>query len=335
MNQHSSAAAPASAHAGQDPRARPGGRLGDRTWLVALAASLWGFSGLLRAPLSKEFPSVSIVLGEHAILVLLVSPLLPGALRALHRASWRTKAAVLLIGAGSSAAATTMFTLAFRYGDPITPQVLQKLQPVLAIALAALLLGERLRPRFVVFAVPALVGAWLLAFAHPTRVSVSAAVPALLGIGAALLWALGTVLGRAVSAELSHRHVTALRFVFGLLALLVFAGLSDAPLTLPLQTWPRLLSLALVPGLIALVLYYYGLRRTAASRATLAELAFPLTAALVGVVFQHGHLTGTQWAGFAVVLASILALAWHERGGSRPAVTVPGSPDVVLVGERR
>lgn len=313
---------------------RPAGRIADRTWLIAIAAALWGFSGLLRAPLSKEFSSTSIVLGEHAILVLLVAPFLPGALGALARSSVRTKVSILLIGAGSSAAATTLFTLAFRYGDPITPQVLQKLQPVLAIALAGLLLGERLRPRFGLFAVPALAGAWLLAFADPFGITIAAAVPALLGVGAALLWALGTVLGRAVSQELSYRHVTALRFLFGLLALAAFAVATQAPLTLPFQTWPRLLGLALVPGLIALVLYYYGLRRTPASRATLAELAFPLTAAIVGVVFQHGHLALTQWAGFTVVLASILALAWHEHRSTAPAVMTSVHPDVAMVGDK-
>ncbi|MDR3035053.1 MAG: hypothetical protein LBV78_18465, partial [Kitasatospora sp.] len=44
---------------------------------------------------------------------------------------------------------------------------------------------------------PALFGSWLLAFPQPTHVRLAAAAVALLSIGAALLWALGTVLGRA------------------------------------------------------------------------------------------------------------------------------------------
>ena len=43
--------------------------------------------------------------------------------------------------AGASAVATALFTQAFRYGDPVTPLVLQKLQPVIAVVAAALLLG--------------------------------------------------------------------------------------------------------------------------------------------------------------------------------------------------
>ena len=122
---------------------------GDRTWLVALAASLWGLSALWRSPLAKEYPSLAIVFWEHLVLVVLISPWLVPAVRRVLGASRRTQLSVLVIGAGSSALATTMFTAAFRFGDPITPQVLQKLQPLIAVALAALLLGERLRPRFV------------------------------------------------------------------------------------------------------------------------------------------------------------------------------------------
>lgn len=302
----------------------------DRTWLIAVAAAMWGFSGLLRSPLSKQYASPTIVLWEHIILVLLVSPLLVGAVRGFLASSWRTRLSILVIGAGSSALATTMFTLAFKFGDPITPQVLQKLQPLMAIALAAALLGERLRPKFWLFVIPAVIGAWLLAFPNPVGVGVRSLIPAALGVGSALLWALGTVLGRAASAELKFQHVTALRFLVGLITLFFLALATGSPLAMPVQTWPRMFSLALVPGLLALVLYYFGLKQTPAARATLAELAFPLTAALVGVTLMHGRLQPTQWLGFAVVLATVVVLAWHEHRAKEPAVDAPSGAETAL-----
>jgi drug/metabolite transporter (DMT)-like permease len=308
---------------------------GDRTWLVAVAASLWGFSGLLREPLSLQLPALAVVLAEHVTLVLMVSPWVLPALRALARASLKTKLGVLVIGAGSSALATTLFTAAFRLGDPITPQVLQKLQPVLAILLAAVLLGERLTARFPVFAVPAIVGAWLLAFPDPFGVSVQSATAAALAVGAAVLWAAGTVLGRMVSSELSFVHVTTLRFTVGLATLVVMAVGTRTPVGVPLHLVPRLVLLAAVPGLLALVLYYLALQRTPASRATLAELAFPLTAAFVGVAWLGGRLDGSQWAGFGVVLTSVALLAVHEHRASRPAVAAPArAEDAVTVAAR-
>lgn len=298
-------------------------RRGDRTWLVALAASLWGLSALWRSPLAKDYPSLTIVFWEHLILVLLVSPWVLPAVRRVLAASLRTQLSVLVIGAGSSALATTLFTMAFRMGDPITPQVLQKLQPLIAVALAAIILGERLRAKFLLFVVPALIGAWLLAFADPLGVTVSSAQAALLALGAASLWAAGTVLGRLASAELKFRDLTALRFTVGLVTLAIIAGVTSTPLGMRWSAAPSLILLALFPGLLALVLYYLALGRTPASRATLAELAFPLTAAVVGIVAFSARPSATQWLGMGIVLTAVVGLALHEQRSARPAVAVP------------
>lgn len=302
----------------------------DRTWLIALAAGLWGLSAIWRDPLAKQYPSVTIVFWEHVVLVLLVSPWLVGAVRALARASRRTQVSVLVIGAGSSALATTLFTSAFRLGDPITPQVLQKLQPLIALLLAALLLGERLRGSFALFAVPAVAGAWLLSFPDPFAVSVSNLYAAGLALGAAALWAAGTVLGRAASVELTFRQLTSLRFAVGLLALAVIAPVTGTSVRIDVGAAGNIVVLALVPGLLALLLYYRGLRTTPASRATLAELAFPITAAVVGVAVLGRSLAAGQWLGFAVVLAAVVGLALHERRSERPSVAVPDRADEAI-----
>jgi drug/metabolite transporter (DMT)-like permease len=298
-------------------------RAGDRTWLVAIAASLWGVSSLWRGPLAKEYPSLAIVFWEHLVLTVFTLWWLVPAVRRLAVASTRTKLSVLVIGVGSSALATVMFTAAFGLGDPITPQVLQKLQPLIAIALAALLLGERLRRSYLFFAAPALVGAWLLAFARPLEVTVSSAQAALLAVGAASLWAAGTVLGRAASAELRFSDLTALRFALGLVALTVTALVTRTPLAVGSDAAVNIILLAIFPGLLALVLYYRALGHTPASRATLAELTFPLTAVVVGVAALGARPTASQWVGFVVVLASVVSLALHEQRSERPAVAVP------------
>ena len=313
---------------------RMASKVSDRTWLVALAASFWGLSALWRGPLAREYPALAVVFWEHLVLVVLVSPFLVRAVRHLLAASTRTKVSALVIGAGSSALATTLFTAAFRLGDPITPQVLQKLQPLIAVALAAVVLGERRRPSYGFFLLPALVGAWLLAFADPFGVTVSSAQAALLAVGAAALWAAGTVLGRAARAELSFSDLTALRFGIGLLTLLAIAGVTSTPLAVGLDAAPDILLLALFPGLIALVLYYLALGRTPASRATLAELAFPLTAAVVGLVAFGARPTATQWLGMAVVLAAVVGLALHEQRSSRPSVDAPVRAEDALTPSR-
>lgn len=284
---------------------------------------MWGTDGLLRKPLAEDLPASTVVFWEHLLVVVMLAPWIPEAVRALVRCTARQRAAVVVVGAGCSALATALFTAAFQLGDPITPLVLQKLQPIIAVLAAFFLLRERVRPGYLMFAVPALLGAWLLAFADPLRVNISALQAGLLALGAATLWAAGTVLGRYLSSSLSAREVTVLRFLIGLPAAAVIVLVRGDPITVGWANAPGLLLLALVPGLIGLSLYYVGLRATPAARATLAELAFPATAALVGVTVLGTTLTGTQWLGFAVVLVAVTGLSWHERVRRQPAVEAP------------
>lgn len=312
------------------------GRGRDATLLVALAASMWGLDGLLRKPLATTLDAATVVFWEHLIAVLALSPLIPGALRAMRRCSLRDQLAVVVIGVGSSATATVMFTKAFalaaEHYDFVTPLVLQQLQPIIAVALAVVILRERLRPTYALYAVPALVGGWLLAFADPFDVKVSELEPALLALGAAVLWAAGTVLGRLVGFSLSPREVTTLRYVFGLIGATVAVRVTGASFAAGWHNAFGLVLLALIPGLLALWLYYRGLANTAASRATLAELAFPATAALVGVLFLDTPVTASQWIGLAIVAASVVGLGLHEQH-RRQAVVVPEQPaEVAVVG---
>ena len=287
---------------------------------MALAASLWGLSALWRGPLGKELPALTIVFWEHVLLTAVLLPWLVPAGRRLLASSLRTQLSVLVIGAGSSALATVLFTAAFRLGDPITPQVLQKLQPLIALLLAATLLGERLRRSYLLFLVPALIGAWLMAFADPLGATVGSARPALLAMGSAALWAAGTVLGRGASRELGFVDLAALRFTVGLLTLGAVVAWTSTPLAVPTSAWPSIVALAALPGLLAMVLYYLALGRTPASRATLAELAFPLTAALIGVLVFGTRPSVTQWLGMAIVVGTVVALSFHEQRARRPAV---------------
>lgn len=279
--------------------------------MVALAAALWGTDALFRRGLALELPAATVVFAEHVLLAAVTAPVLwrdRKALRALSRGDW---GAVLLIGAGASATATVLFTAAFRYGDPTSVLLLQKLQPVVAVLAAMVLLGERLRPRFGLYFCAAVAGGWFIAFADPLAVSVSSARAALLAVGAATLWAFGTVLGRRLAVGVRAPTLAALRFAVGLPASVVLVLLFAGPggFAVPGAAVPSLVGLAAIPGLMALWLYYHGLRTTPASVATLAELAFPLTAIVVNRLAFGVTLTATQWIGVAVLLVTLIMMS--------------------------
>lgn len=287
--------------------------------LVALAAALWGTDALFRRGLALELPASTVVFWEHVLLTLVVLPVLPKALRRARALAPRDWLALGVIGAGASATATVLFTAAFRFGNPTTPLLLQKLQPLVAVLAAAVLLGERPRPRFGVFFAAAVAGAWLIAFADPDAVGVDSATAALLAIGAATLWALGTVLGRHLLAGMPFGELTALRFAIGLAAsaVLVAVDTGGAGFAFPAGDLPALVLLAAVPGLAALLLYYRGLSRTPATAATLAELAFPLSAVTINYVAFGTSLSPTQWLGIALLAATITTMSLAAGRGEQ------------------
>src|SRR5437588_3695049 len=126
---------------------------------------MWGSDPIIRKTMSFSTSATTIVFGEHVILVALTLPLLLPALRSVFRAGWRYVTAAVVVGAGASAVATILFTDALiGHSDFITPVVLQKVQPLIAIGAAAVILGERPRARFAWFVIPALVGFWLVSF---------------------------------------------------------------------------------------------------------------------------------------------------------------------------
>jgi DME family drug/metabolite transporter len=137
---------------------------------------------------------------------------------------------------------------------------------------------------------------------------------------------MGTVFGRYVGRKLAFEHVSTVRFGFGLIASAVALPLVGAAAFSNLHDSFWIAVLALVTGFLALNLYYYGLRRTPALLAALGELAFPVTAALVGIYVFDDQLRWTQWLGVAITVGVISLLPVRRR----QLVRVPPRPEAGL-----
>jgi drug/metabolite transporter (DMT)-like permease len=297
--------------------------------LVILGALLWGTDSLFRRPLSRGLSPVTIVFLEHVILALVVLAVVVRGrteLRLLGRREW---AALLVIAVGGSVLATSLFTYAIKYGNPSVTVLLQKTQPLFAIALARVVLNERPARRFWYWLAPALAGASLLSIPGGRtglHFDVEQPAPLAAALGAAWLWGSCTVFGRFVVGRMSSVLLTSLRFVLALPVLALMYGLQPAESqTLPASASDvaTLVGMALIPGLAALLLYYRGLRHTIASVASLGELAFPVTAVATNWFFLDVRLSGTQLLGAVLLLAAFVGLSRLGRppgeAAARPA----------------
>ena len=287
--------------------------------VVALGASLWAVDAPIRKPLTEVLPATSIVLSEHLFLALYSLPMVIAARRVflqLRPSGWL---ALFVIAWGGSGLATVLFTEAFKIGNPTTVILLQKLQPLIAVLLAGLILKERLpRLYWPCFAV-ALVGAYLVSFGRQSlepfwRLPQDRVLTAALAVSAAALWGGSTVFGRYLLHGISFPTLAAARFLFALpflAALAAVQGVFTTTFEVGLAQEPvRLFILALVPGLLAMLIYYLGLSRTRASYATLAELSYPAAAVIVNWFALDARVDAVQVLGFVLLWSAITALTW-------------------------
>lgn len=278
---------------------------------VALGAALWGTDTVFRRPLSGALDPVRIVLYEHLLLSLVVLPIVIRGRAYLGKVpakAWLNVVAISWIG---SAVSTVLFTAAIRSGNPTTAVLLQKTQPIFAILFAHWLTREQWRGFFPLIAAAAIGGGYLVAFGNGSLLQPFASIdtwPALLATCAAIGWALSTVWGRLVSTELPFEMITALRILCALPLLLAITTIQHQTALPPSSTIPSLLWIALIPGFTGLMFYYRGLKNTTATSATIAELAFPLTASLLNWIILGIHISFIQIVGFGLVWSAILSL---------------------------
>ncbi len=296
-------------------------------WLVGLGAALWGTESAWRIPLNTLFDADVIVFWEHVLILFMFLPLLVSRVREIGKIDLHTWGYLLFSGFAGSAVGTIFFTLALKYGNPTVVNVVLNIQPVLSTMGAFLLFGDRLGPRFFLYAGIAILAGVFVSVTHPTLIGVSFERAGLnRGTGYALIcalfWGLATVAGRGVMTGMSLRLASSLRIVVGLacmtLILLAYGKLHGAAL------WPAaaqahatkavvwLLLLASVSGGIPLLIYFEGLRLTRASTAGYFEMMQTLAAVCITWGFFHATLQLHQVVAGCVLIGAV-AIVHHVQ----------------------
>jgi drug/metabolite transporter (DMT)-like permease len=293
--------------------------------LICVSAILWGVDGVVLTPRLSNLQVPFVVFLLHAIPFAVMQPFLwrsYARLRTMPARGWMALALVAFTGGllGTMAIVKALFLVNFNQLSVVV--LLQKLQPVFALGLAALLLGERVSARFLTAAAAALVGAYLLTFGISTPTAAADTITlkaALLAVIAAAAFGSATVLGKMLLSALDFRDATFARY--GMTAAMALLYLGIRGIGLPFSNvsevnWFIIVIISLTTGSGAIFLYYYGLTRVRASVATMCELSLPLTAVLLDYVVNDSVLGAWQWLGGLVLVGAIL---WISTQGVETA----------------
>ncbi len=249
-------------------------------------------------------------------------PLLAGLLRALPagialaaitrsrpQGTWWFKAALLgILNIGGFFA--LLFLAAFRLPGGVAG-TLGAIQPLLAGALAAALLGERMRQTLLFAGILGVTGVGLLVLGAEARLD---AVGVFAGLGGAAAMAMGVVLTKRWGRPTSLLAFTSWQLIAG--------GLFLLPLALMFEGVPQSISTANIAGFlwlssvgtaVAYALWFRGIQILPVAQVTLLGLFSPVIAAIAGWVVLGQSLSPTQFTGMAIVLSSIW-IAMFSRG---------------------
>lgn len=286
------------------------------SFFIVIAAILWGLDGILRRSLFT-LPPIIIVFYEHAIGALLITPFLLKFRNAIQFTR-REILALIWVSLLSGLLGTLWFTTALTKVNFIPFSVvflLQKLQPLFAATTAAILLKEKLTRPYLTWATVALVAAFFLTFPNGQvnwqsgHETIAAAAFAL---AAAFAWGSSTAFSRYTLLNHPQTLITGLRFwittVLALPVIILFNQTATLASPTPSQL-ARLTTIALSTGMVALWLYYKGLKFTQAKISTILELAFPITAVTVDIAFYHTLLAPSQYFAALVLVFTMIKVS--------------------------
>jgi DME family drug/metabolite transporter len=282
--------------------------------LIALAAISWGTSGSVMTVLAERAAASPLLVGVArlwlAAILLLLAAVAARPFAVAEGDRWRC----LAMGACMAAYQAAYFTAVTLAGIAVVALVAICSAPLVIVALAPGLLGERLGRRVRSALLLGVLGTALLVASPPGALDLSARFVGgiLLAFAAGLAYALYVLLAKAALRHSAPLPATALTFAAGAVLLTPALAWTDSPLTQLALGWPWLLYLGGVATAGAYAIYTVGLRSVPASVAGVTTLLEPLTATVLGVAL-FGERLGVGGVAGALLLVTALGLLLTDR----------------------
>lgn len=260
------------------------------------------------------FPVSVIIFWEHFFNFIILLPVLLWYKSYIKFINLKDILLFCLIGFGASASGILCFTTAFKYMNPALVILLQKLQPLVTFSLGAIILSERFKLKFYVYACIAIVASYFATFSIINPFSgegIKIFIGTIFALMAVLFWGSGTVWGKILLKKFPQPFVLASRFFLGLIFASIVAYYvnnnlhAKSVLDPSTKLFWKMLYMSLVPGLFATGFFYLGLIRMPASLASVLELIFPISSVLIMWLFFNKPLDLIQIIASVIMLYSI------------------------------
>ncbi|MFA5318453.1 MAG: EamA family transporter [Patescibacteria group bacterium] len=312
---------------------------------ILAAALLCSLEGVFFRPKLTGIPVSLVVLLEHFFGFVVLTPFLFLGWRKIKNLTKRDWFSLILISIFGGMLGTFMLTKAYfaaldSHTALATVILLQKLQPFFVIFLARLLLKEKFPGHFYFWAIVAVLSAYFLSSEQQGPIFVNLHIAnkaAFYAIGAALAYATAIIFGKRLLNHLNPQTTSALRytvtFIFTLILILATNKFSYVYGISEVQ-WQALLFVGLVSGALGFIIYYYGLKNTPASLATIAELFWPFSAVILDYFINKNLLNGIQITAAAVLLVSFYFITKKSilKLPTFSALTKPGGNSGKFIG---
>jgi drug/metabolite transporter (DMT)-like permease len=284
---------------------------------ISIAAAFWGVDGIVLTPRLYNLDVAFVVFMLHALAFIIMNTFLFKEYRKLShfdRSDLTTFFLIALFGGaiGTMAMVHALFLVNFQKLTIVI--LLQKLQPIFAIALAVIFLRERMRRYYFVWASLAIVAGYFLTFGTNLpnfNTGDNTLEAALFSLLAAFSFGSSTVLSKKVLGKYSFHTATFYRYGFTTLIMLIFilfTGIYTDYQSITGENWIIFFIIAITTGSGAIFLYYYGLRKVRAVIATICELFFPVTAVILDYLINDQRLSWVQWISAFIMMFAIINL---------------------------
>ena len=283
--------------------------------MIGFAAALWGLDGVVLTPRLSNLNVIFVVFLLHALPFLLMNSFMFKRYKELKNLDRKAFYSLILVSFFGGAVGTISIVYALfivNFQELSVVVLLQKFQPVFAIVMAAIFLGEKLSPKFLIWAGIAVVGGYFLTFGWDLpnlQTDANTLKAALLSLLASFSFGTSTVFSKRLLQRIDYVSATFFRYgttTIILLPVVLVLGFSINFHQITPNNWLIFGIITLTSGCVALLLYYYGLRHVKASHATLLELFFPISAILLDYFINGNVLSSFQWVSAIVMIYAII-----------------------------